>query len=195
MKPIVLRRALLGALGVAALACTEKPADDGFVRGPGLKTTQLPVGSKVAIYDVALRSAFDVGPGLILMLDPQFLPRTSGLGPGEPVPKPLSDALRAAGVVQGICQPPTAETREAPVCDASGPGYIVRVSDVFRIRGDSVQLHVAVERFNTPTSAKSEIMRFEKAYQVVGKGTTWRVVRQGRFTRSRRSEPSEPRAA
>ena len=166
----------------AAAACTEKPVDDGFVRGPGLKTTQLPVPARVAIYDVALRSAFDVGPGLILMLDPRYLPRTSGLGPGTPVPKPLTDALRQAGIVRGTCTPPAAESREAPVCEASGPGYIVRFSDIFRMRGDSVQVHVAVERFNTSTSAKSEIMRFEKAYQVVGKGTTWRVVRQGRFT-------------
>jgi hypothetical protein len=57
----------------------------------------------------------------------------------------------------------------------------VRFSDIFRMRGDSVQLHIAVERFNTKTSAQSAIMRFEKAYQVVGKGTSWRVVRQGRF--------------
>ncbi len=169
--------ALLGALA----GCAEKEADSGFVRGPGLKLSQLQVPSKVAIYDAALRSAFDVGPGLVLMLDPRFLPRERGLGPGRPVPKPLVDALKQQRVVQGTCEPPPEEARQAPVCEASGPGYIVRFSDVFQMEGDTVQLHIAVERFNTRTSVQSEIMRFEKAFQVVGTGTTWRVARQGRF--------------
>lgn len=178
---IPIRWAAAAALLVALGACAEKEADDGFVRGPGLKLTQLPVASKVAVYDVALRSAFDLGPGLVLMLDPRFLPRESGLGPGRPMPKPLIDALRQRRVVHGICEPPAEASRQAPVCEASGPGYIVRFSDVFRMGGDSVQLHIAVERFNTRTSMQSEILRFEKAFQVVGNGTTWRVARQGRF--------------
>jgi hypothetical protein len=140
------------------------------------------VPAKVAIYDAALREAFDVGPGLTLLLDPRFLPRTKGLGPGTPVPKELVDALRRQGVVQGICQSPAGESREAPKCEAANPGYIVRLSDVFRVRGDSVQLHVAVDQYNTETSAAAPALRFEKAYQVVGRGTSWRVVRQGRVT-------------
>ena len=171
----------LPILFCVATACSEKPVDDGFVRGRGLKTTQLPVAAKVAIYDAALRSAFDVQPGLTLLLDPRFLPRTTGLGPGAPGPKGLVDALRARNVVQGTCQSPAETTREAPRCDVANPGYIVRFSDIFRMQGDSVQLHVAVERYNTATSANSEILRFEKAFQVVGKGTVWRVVRSGRF--------------
>ena len=177
-----LRVLALAAVVAAAVACTEKEADDGYVRGPGLKTTQLPVSARAAIYDAALRSAFDVGPDLILMLDPRYLPRTSGLGPGTPVPKDLVAALQARGIVKGTCQPPGEESREAPLCEAPNPGYIVRLSDVFRIRGDSVQVHVAVDRFNTTTSAKSAIMRFEKAYQIVGKGTSWRVARSGRVS-------------
>ena len=184
------RWAAIAALLAAAGGCAEKEVDDGFVRGPGLKLTQLPVPAKVAIYDAALRTAFDVGPGLTLLLDPRFLPRTTGLGAGAPVPKNLVDALRQRGVVEGLCQPPAEATREAPQCDVANPGYIVRFSDVFRIRGDSVQVHVAVERFNTSTSAKSEIMRFEKAFQLVGKGTTWRVVRQGRVTLHRSAKES-----
>ena len=176
------RWAALAALLAAASGCAEKEVDDGFVRGPGLKLTQLPVPAKVAIYDAALKTAFDVGPGLTLLLDPRFLPRTTWLGPGTPVPKNLVAALQERGVVQGLCQPPAEAAREAPQCEVANPGYIVRFSDIFRIRGDSVQVHVAVERFNTSTSAKSAIMRFEKAFQVVGKGTTWRVVRQGRVT-------------
>ena len=180
MSIYTIRWAAMAALLAAASGCAEKEVDDGFVRGPGLKLTQLPVPAKVAIYDAALRTAFDVGPGLTLLLDPRFLPRTTGLGPGAPVPKNLVEALQERRVVQGLCQPQV--TREAPQCEVANPGYIVRFSDIFRIRGDSVQVHVAVERYNTSTSVKSEILRFEKAFQVVGKGTTWRVVRQGRVT-------------
>jgi hypothetical protein len=182
MSNQTIRVAALAAVIVLASACADKAVDDGFARGPGLKVSQLPIPAKVAIYDAALKSAFDVGPGLTLMLDPRLLPRTSGLGAGTPVPKNLVDALRAARVVHGTCQPPTEDSREAPVCDAPNPGYIVRFSDVFRMGGDSVQVHIAVERFNTSTSAKSEILRFEKAYQVVGKGTAWTVARSGRVS-------------
>ena len=171
------------ALSLALVtACTRESEGDGFVRGPGLATTHLPVAAKVAIYDAALREAFDVGPGLTLLLDPRFLPRTTGLGPGTPVPKELVDALQRQRVVQGICQPPVSESREAPKCEVANPGYIVRFSDVFRVAGDSVQLHVAVQQYNTETSAAAPVLRFEKAYQVVGSGTKWRVARQGRVT-------------
>jgi len=176
------RSLAMALIAATASGCAGKEVDDGFVRGPGLKTTQLPVPAKVAIYDAALKSAFDVGPGLVLLLDPRFLPRTTGLGAGSPVPKNLIDALRARKVVAGLCQAPLETTREAPRCEVENPGYIVRLSDIFRIRGDSVQVHVAVERYNTSTSANSEVLRFEKAYQVVGRGTEWQVVRQGRFT-------------
>ena len=181
MSISTIRWAVLVGLASALAGCAEKEVDDGFVRGPGLKLAQLPVPSRVAVYDVALRSAFDVGPGLVLMLDPRLLPRESGLGPGRPMPKPLVDALRQQRVVQGICESPTEASRQAPICEASSPGYIVRFPDVFRMGGDSVQLHIAVERYNTASSVQSEIMRFEKAFQVVGRGTTWRVARQGRF--------------
>jgi hypothetical protein len=177
------RTAVISALVVAVVAgCADKEADDGLVRGPGLKVSQLPVPARVAIYDAALKTAFDVGPGLTLLLDSRYLPRTKGLGPGMALPKNLVDALRARGVVQGLCEAPAEEAREAPHCEAANPGYIVRFSDIFRMTGDTVQVHVAVERYNTSTSVKAEIMRFEKAYQVVGKGTTWRVARQGRVS-------------
>ena len=181
MSISTVRWALAAALICALPGCAEKEVEDGLARGPGLKLAQLPVPSRVAIYDVALRSAFDVGPGLVLMLDPRLLPRERGLGPGRPMPTPLVDALQQQRVVHGVCESPAEESREAPICDASGPGYIVRFSDVFRMGGDSVQLHIAVARYNTRTSVQSEMLRFEKAFQVVGRGTTWRVARQGRF--------------
>lgn len=172
----------LAALLVATAGCAEKKTGDGFVRGTGLRVTELPVPARVAIYDAAVKSAFDVGPGLTLLLDPRLLPRTKGLGPGTPVPKGVVEALRERGIVQGTCQPPGELAKEAARCDVANPGYIVRFSDIFGMAGDSVQVHVAVERYNTSTSANAEVMRFEKAFQVVGSGGNWRVVRQGRVT-------------
>ena len=173
--------ALLAAMSIAA--CAEKEADDGFVRGPGLRVAgNLSPAARAAIYDAAVREAFDVGPGLSLLLAGEFLPRTTGLEGGTPVPKELADALRQRGVVRGVCRSLPGAERGAPVCDAADPGYIVRFSEIFRVSADSVQLHVAAERYNTPSSAALELMRFEKAYQVVGKGTTWRVARAGRVT-------------
>ena len=170
------------ALLVVTAACAEKEADDGFLRGSGLQIRELPVAAKVAIYDAAVKTAFDVGPELTLLLDPRLLPRTKGLGPGAPVPKNVVDALRERGIIKGTCQAPEETSKEAARCDVANPGYIVRFSDVFRMAGDSVQVHVAVERYNTATSANAEVMRFEKAYQVVGSGESWRVVRQGRVS-------------
>ena len=168
--------------GVLAAACSAEDAGDGYFRGPGLRVAGLPVPARVAVYDAAVREAFDVGPGLSLLLDSTFLPREHGLEGGKPVPKDLADALRARGVVKGACRALSGEPRGAPVCDAAAPGYIVRFSEIYRMTGDSVQVHLAAERYNTPTSAALEVMRFEKAYQLVGRGTTWRVARAGRVT-------------
>jgi len=143
---------------------------------------QLPVAARVVIYDAAVREAFDVGPGLSLMLAMNFLPRTTGLEGGPAVQASLADALRSRGVVKGTCKRIEGDAGGAPVCDAPEPGYIVRFSEIFRVSADSVQVHLAAERYNTPTSAPLELLRFEKAYQLVGTGTTWRVARAGRVT-------------
>lgn len=172
----------LAALGISTAACTEQEPDDGYLRGSGLKVAPLPVEARVVIYDAAVREAFDVGPGLVLRLAPQYLPRTTGLTGGAAVPKALVTALRERGVVKGECASLPGSERGAPVCDAPEPGYIVSFSEIFRRGGDTVEVHLAAERYNTPTSAALELMRFEKAYQLVGKGTTWRVARAGRVT-------------
>ena len=172
--------ALLFAVGISS--CTAEETGDDFFRGSGLRVASLPVAARVAIYDAAVREAFDVGPDLTLLLHPLFLPREQGLEGGNAVPKDLADALRSRGIVRGVCRALSGAARGAPVCDAAAPGYIVRFSEVYRMTGDSVQVHLAAERYNTPTSAALELMRFEKAYQLVGKGTTWRVARAGRVT-------------
>lgn len=176
------RAAAVLLLAAAVAGCTAEKTGDGFFRGSGLRVATLPVAARVAIYDAAVREAFDVGPGLSLLLHPLFLPREQGLEGGNAIAKDLADALRSRGVVKGVCRALPGAARGAPVCDAVAPGYIVRFSEVYRMTGDSVQVHLAAERYNTPTSAALELMRFEKAYQLVGKGTAWRVARVGRIT-------------
>ena len=176
------RIAALAALCASLAACSTEEAGDGYFRGSGLRVAGLPVPARVAIYDAAVRQAFDVGPGLRLLLDSTFLPRERGLSGGRKLPTDLADALRARGIVKGVCRALPGAARGAPVCDAPEPGYIVRFSEVYRMTGDTVQVHLAAERYNTPTSAALEVMRFEKAYQLVGSGTTWRVAREGRVT-------------
>ena len=182
----VRRAAVIMFAWTTLAACTAKEPDDGFVRGPGLRVAPLPFTARAVIYEAAVREAFDVGPGLSLLLAPTFLPRTTGLEGGAVVPEGLADALRARGVVRGACRSVAGPARGAPVCDAPDPGYIVKFSEIFRVSEDSVQVHLAAERYNTPTSAALELMRFEKAYQLVGKGTTWRVARAGRVTQATR---------
>ncbi len=174
------RLAAVVIIGVSVAACATEEEGDGYFRGPGLRVAAMPVDARVTIYDAAVRQAFDVGPDLHLLLDSAFLPRERGLEGGKAVPKDLANALRTRGVVKGACKPLPGAVRGAPVCDAPAPGYIVRFSEIFRLNGDTVQLHLATERYNTPTSAALEVMKFEKAYQLVGKGTTWRVAREGR---------------
>lgn len=181
---LIRRIAAVVVIGVSTGACAAEEAGDGYFRGSGLRVASLPHDARAVIYDAAVREAFDVGPGLSLLLDSTFLPRERGLDGGKAVPRDLANALRARGVVKGACRPLPGESRGAPVCDAAAPGYIVRFSEIFRMPGDTVQLHLAAERYNTPTSAALEVLRFEKAYQVVGKGTTWRVARAGRVTQA-----------
>ena len=177
---MVRRIATVVLFAASITGCTAKEADDGFFRGPGLRVANLPVAARVTIYDAAVREAFDVGPDLSLLLATEFLPRTRGLDGGSTVPKNVADALRQRAVVKGVCRKLPGTERGAPVCDAPVPGYIVRFSEIFRVSADSVQVHLAAERYNTTTSAALELLRFEKAYQLIGTGTTWRVARAGR---------------
>ena len=181
------------AAGVAALVgCGRGDADRDVVRGKGLQLATLPVAERAAVYRSALRAAFDIGPSLVLLLHPRQLPRTAGLAGGAPVPAELAAALESSGIVQGRCDVPdeSAEGRggrptQAPRCEARLPGYVVRFSDVFRRPPDSVQVYVEAERFATAASGPAQPFRFEKAYQLVGGGTSWRVAREGRVTETR----------
>lgn len=168
--------AALAALG----ACSSGDPYAGQVRGHGLAVASLPPRARARAYEAALGGAFDLGPGLSLLVDPQYLPRGDGWVGGDAMPADDVSALRALGVVRGSCQPPRNE-RAVPVCHAAAPGYVVRFSPVFRMGGDTVEVYVGVVKYRTAPNQPSEALRFERAYQVVGSGESWRVVREARI--------------
>jgi len=169
------------ALLALSLACGPDDGGEGDVaRGRGLEAAALPAAARAQVYEAVLRAAFEVEPSLTLLLDPRLLPRTAGLEGGQAVPADLAPALRRRGVVQGTCTPRSDEGQPVPRCDARAAGYVVRFSDVFRVAPDSVQVHLAAERYDTPTSTTVEALRFEKVYQLVRQGDGWRVAQEAR---------------
>jgi hypothetical protein len=66
----------------------------------------------------------------------------------------------------------------------------VRFSPIFTLRGDSVQVYLYAQKYDSPTSGNSDRLRFERAYQVVPRGgDAWRAVREGRVPKEIRGEP------
>lgn len=167
-------------LAIAVAGC--KPADrDPNVRGHGLRPARLPAATEARIDEAALDGAFDVNdPALTLLLDPRMLPRTGGMADGGRMLKPLAAALEQGRVIKGECEPPITTSRKTPTCEARGPGYVVRFSDVLRVGGDTVEVYVAAQKYETPTTRGQESLRFERAYQLVGRGEDWRTIREAR---------------
>jgi hypothetical protein len=164
-----------------ALACgPSEPDDANIARGRRLPLASLATPAEAGVFDAAVRAAFDVGPGLTLLIHPRRLPRTAGYEGGDSVPAALVQTLRSRGIVAGVCEPQRDTPRNTPRCNSAVPGYIVRASDVFRISRDTVELYFSAERFGAATGARPEALRFEKIYQLVGSGTTWRVAREAR---------------
>lgn len=93
----------------------------------------------------------------------------------------LRSALRAAGVSKGTCTIPVTKARDPLVCEASRAGYAVRVSDLFALGRDSVQVSVVVEQYAIPNGPRAERLRFERAYHVVRRAGRWRAVREARM--------------
>lgn len=163
------------------VACSSGSSDDANVaRGRGLKVATLPVAAQAAIYEQASRAAFDIGPGLVLLIHPLELPRSAGYAGGDSVPADLISALRKRNVVSGTCTPRRDAPRNTPRCPVNIPGYIVRASDILRVSPDTVEIYYSAERFGAATGQRPEALRFEKIYQLVGSGTNWRVAREAR---------------
>lgn len=169
------------AIACAVLLAGCSADDSNIVRGRGLEVAALPSRAQAAVYTAALHGAFDFpDPTLSLLLDPRKLPREAGMAATDSLSADVQVSLRRDGVVDGYCEPPIA-SRKTPRCRARLPGYVVRFSDVLRLRGDSVQVYVAVEKYDTQTSPPTQALRFERVYQVVGGGQRWRAVREGRL--------------
>lgn len=178
MKPSLV--AVLLVIATTAVACGPGTDDSNVARGRGLEPAALPVAAEARIYDAAVRASFDVGPGLTLLLHPRRLPRTAGDGGGDSVPPALVRALREREVVSGVCDPQRDSPKDTPRCDAPMAGYIIRSSDILRVSTDTVEMYFSAERYGLATGQRPEALRFEKVYQLVGSGTTWRVAREGR---------------
>jgi hypothetical protein len=185
----MLPRAALAAMILAACA----PGDeDHFVRGHGLRVASLDPEVRVAVYEAALAASFELrDPALTLVLDRRMLPRAGGMAEDGRVPAAIESGLKQRGVIHGVCEPPITVSRKTPLCPARGPGYVVRFSDVLRRGGDSVEVYVAVQKFDTPSSGASESLRFEKAYQLVRRGDAWDAIREARV---RETAPELPGA-
>ena len=168
--------AVCGALGIA---CSKAPVD---YRGAGLQVASLPVGERMAVYRAALAGSFQLDdPTLSILADTTLLPRDGGLAGGDAMPGDVLAAMRDAGFVKGTCRLPHTRTREALICEAGRPGYVVRFSPPFARHQDSVLVHIAVQQYATPLSPPQERMRFERAYQIARAGSTWRAVREARL--------------
>lgn len=172
--------AIVFAATLPVAACTSGDPYAGQVRGHGLAIADLPASAQARAYDAALGGAFDLGPGLSLLVDPQFLPRGDGWVGGDQLPADVVSALRDQGAVRGTCDTPRGE-RAVPVCRAAAPGYVVRFSPVFRVRADTIEVYVGVVKYRTAPTQPSEALRFERAYQLVGNGASWRVIREARI--------------
>ena len=171
---------LLGVIAVLS-ACTKER--ESFYRGGNHDVAELPATDQASAYRAALAGSFNVSdPGLWVLVDTVYLPRTAGLAGGAPVPSDRLRAITAIAFVKGTCSVPLqARGRPALVCPANQPGYAVRLSQPFALGADSVQVHVVIEQYAIPGGPQLERLRFERAYHVVKRGTAWRAVREARM--------------
>ena len=167
-------------LGLAILlACGEDTSK--YARGRGLEVAQLSAADQAKIYAAALGGAFDLGPGLSLLVDTAKLGRMGGERPGGALGADVRAALRESGVTKGECAPQRRAATRTPICRADVPGYVVRFSDVFAMSGDSVQTHLLAERYDTPSTGEHNRFTIEQAYQLVRRNGGWSVVRKARI--------------
>ena len=152
-----------------------------YARGRGLQVAQLSAADRATIYAAALGGAFDLDPGLSLLVDTAMLARLGGERPGGALGVDVRGALRGTGVTKGECVPQRRAAARTPVCRADIPGYVVRFSDVFAMTGDSVQTHLFAERYDTPSTGEHNRFTLEQAYQLVRRDGGWRVVRKARI--------------
>ena len=143
----------------------------------------LPVSDMVAVYRAALGGAFTLSdPTLSIVVDPQLLPRTGGLAGGDTLAPAVIAAMRASGLVQGLCKIPLKASGVPLTCNAERAGYVARFSQPFGMPGDTVQVNLVVQQYSIAGGRPEQRLRFERAYVVVREGATWRAVREARLS-------------
>jgi hypothetical protein len=176
------RSRMLVLLGVVACVTGCRADEMPAYRGAGLEVARLPLNDAVAVYRAALGGSFTMGdPSLSILVDSLLLPREPGLQGGTPVSPELRAALKAAGISRGTCSIPVTRTRQPLICEAERAGYAVRLSDLFALGRDSIQVSVVVEQYAIPNGPRAERLRFERAYHVARRGRNWRAVREARM--------------
>jgi hypothetical protein len=166
---------------VIASACMHEPQAH---RGPGLQVDTLDVTDLAAVYRATLAGSFRLDdPNLALLVDPMLLPRGAGLARGDTMPSGLLSALQRDGLVRGTCSIPIQRTRVPLICRADRAGYVVRFSAPLALgpRHDSVQVYLVVQQYAIPGGPAAERLRFERAYHLVRRESTWRAVREARL--------------
>ncbi len=162
------------------IACSGRGSDGPDIRGNGLRTAALDDRARALVYDAAMRQAFDVDSSLILLVDPAILPRNGSFARDARLGDDALSGMRRAGMTRGSCET-VDDGKHAPQCAADGPGYIVRFSDVYQARGDTVRVFLAAQRFRTTAGVgPAARFAFESAFEVVRRGDGWRVAREGR---------------
>jgi hypothetical protein len=164
-----------------ALACAAPVEREDQSRSGGLPEARLTIAQQVAVWDAAVRAAFDVSPDLVLLSHPRLLPGGAGRDGGAALPGALGDALRAAGVTRGSCDPRRVSENRAPLCDFERSGYVVRATGIFQGTGDTLRINLYSEIFAPASGGGQKPFAFEMAYKLVpADGGTYHAVAEGR---------------
>ncbi len=173
------RAGLLLALSLGA--CNAPAARPDESRSGGLPVAALDVSAQVAVWQAAIRAAFDVGPDLYLLAHPVLLPNGAGMSGGDSLPSALGTALEQAGAIRGTCVPVRNGDQRAPRCQAARSGYVIRATEVFQAAGDTLRMNLLSELYASASGPGQEPFAFEMAYKVVPLGDgRYRVVAEGR---------------
>ena len=163
--------------------------DSSLLRGHGLPVATLSPEAQGGVYDAAARAAFDLNdPTMSLLLDRRGLPRTGGLAPADTWPDRVTDEMRWRGSIKGVCEPPIIASRKTVRCTAVLPGYVVRFSPVLAMAGDTVEVYLFAQNYDNASSGYTAPLRFERVYQVVRAGDSWRAAREGRIPKEVRGD-------
>jgi predicted small secreted protein len=130
----------IAALLLSAVACNTGADAGDDIRGGGAPSAKLNAAQKAGAYDAALREAFNVDSELVLLIDRSILPRSGGWESRDTLDAAVVRELRSAGAIRGECVPVRKDTKHGPTCVSNAPGYVVRVTDLFQVRGDTVRM-------------------------------------------------------